>query len=93
MLRERLKSLKTEEQRKIEHENRSKSTKAWMDLKTSDWKKDNLGSSSRGKTWWNNGIRAIRSFEQPGEEWIKGRIMSENWRTKQKLKKKRKVDK
>jgi hypothetical protein len=33
-----------------------------------------MGSQSKGKLWWNNGVEQTRAFECPGEGWIRGRL-------------------
>jgi hypothetical protein len=32
------------------------------------------GKKTRGKLWWNNGMRQTRAFECPGEGWVRGRL-------------------
>jgi len=33
-----------------------------------------MGSKSKGKLWWNNGVQQTRAFERPGEGWVRGRL-------------------
>jgi hypothetical protein len=33
-----------------------------------------MGAKVKGKLWWNNGVKQTRSFECPGEGWIRGRL-------------------
>lgn len=35
---------------------------------------DKTASKIRGMRWWNNGNQEIKSFDQPGSEWINGRL-------------------
>ena len=32
------------------------------------------GKKTKGKLWWNNGVEQTRSFECPGEGWVRGRL-------------------
>jgi len=32
------------------------------------------GAKSKGKLWWNNGVQQTRTFERPGEGWVRGRL-------------------
>lgn len=59
-----------------------------------EWREQNpeaalLNSSNGGKIggkivgkmfWWNNGIRNTKSFDCPGEGWVRGMLMSEKKR-------------
>jgi hypothetical protein len=33
-----------------------------------------MGSLSKGKLWWNNGLEQTRANECPGEDWVRGRL-------------------
>ena len=32
------------------------------------------GKKTKGKLWWNNGVKQTRAFECPGEGWVRGRF-------------------
>lgn len=65
---------KTSDEKKLEKQKRSNAQKLRFSKLTEDERKNLLGGSSRGKTWWSKGNKSIRSFECPGEGWIKGRV-------------------
>ena len=33
-----------------------------------------MGSKTKGKLWWNNGVSQTRALECPGEHWVRGRL-------------------
>ena len=33
-----------------------------------------MGATTKGKLWWNNGVEQTRSFDWPGEGWVRGRL-------------------
>jgi len=35
---------------------------------------ETMKGRNKGTLWWNNGVKAIRSKEHPGEGWIRGRL-------------------
>ena len=41
----------------------------------SESQRQKLREANKGKKWWNNGILCKHSFECPGPEWKRGRIM------------------
>lgn len=63
-----------EKEIEIERINRSNAQKLCRSKMSEEELKRKFGDNSRGKIWWNNGEKTMRSFECPGEGWKKGRL-------------------
>jgi hypothetical protein len=57
-------------------------THQWQDLEFIEQKRQRMtngqasemGSKTKGKLWWNNGVEQTRAYECPGEGWVNKRL-------------------